>query len=50
MFLGKPAPRFSFHPKHGSNSYSKESASALRNLGVATQAEMGREDEDEQNG
>ena len=48
MFLGKPAPHFSFLPKHGSNSYSKESAAALRNLGLGVgEDEVG---EEEQNG
>ena len=41
MFLGKPAPGFSFVPKHKSNSYSSESAAALASWA---------DDEGEQNG
>ena len=49
MFLGKPGKGFAFVPKHGSNSYSRESAAALRNLGAGVAAD---DDDDEaaQNG
>lgn len=36
MFLGKPAPGFSFVPKHKSNSYSAESAVALASAQAAS--------------
>ena len=48
MFLGKPGKGFAFVPKHGSNSYSRESAAALRNLGAGV-AEQ-EEEEEAQNG
>ena len=38
---------FAFVPKHGSNSYSRESAAALRNLGAGVAEE---EEEEAQNG
>ena len=47
MFLGKPGKGFAFVPKHGSNSYSRESAAALRNLGAGVAEE---EEEEAQNG
>ena len=45
MFLGKPAPGFSFVPKHKSNSYSAESAVALASAQAA-----GYDDDVEENG
>ena len=47
MFLGKPGKGFAFVPKHGSKSYSRESAAALRNLGAGVAEE---EEEEAQNG
>jgi tRNA-dihydrouridine synthase 3 len=49
MFLGKPAKSFAFVPKHASNSYSRESAAALRQLGSSCVAEED-DDDDAQNG
>ena len=49
MFLGKPAPGFSFVPKHRSNSYSSESAAALRQFGAGTD-QGGEEEDEEENG
>jgi len=43
LFLGKPAPGFSFVQKHKSNSYTSESASALAQWAGAV-------DEGDQNG